>query len=523
MFGVAMLALVLFSVRVPIARAGGAPVIDVSHIGTTVAVQATERVEKLADVALEKFLLAALELAKKRLLDTLVDQIVNWIQNGEEPRFIQDFGSVLRDAGDAAFGDTLRQVGLADFCSPFQKGSIRLQLEKPQQFSKQVSCTLSQVISNVKAFEKDFSAGGFIGYTEVFKPQNNIYLSRAIVEEKLTRNIAERTEAAKQETQASQGFLAVRQCVEWTLVEKATGGQVKPGASNNYLSSLVSNPRKVDDSFSYDDEREPPPLDTSTGVVGNPNAVEWQCTKTLNTTPGTAIAEGLNRSLFSDLDFLASANEISAYIAAIADAAINRLIKEGVKGFANIAKSQTTNPTPTRPPTINLSTSTRDATREYASTSQYVIDRSKREYLDEAFAIGRLVVTANRELERARNETIRVIATANDLFSCADQKRFQSDIVWASSTIRTATTTTVAAIVGIHTSLENTSSSLYASIAELNSSSLDPRTADQIKTRLKELRNQTNADTNTLRDLIETIVQTARDAENRLLACRAAP
>ena len=119
-------------------------------------------------------------LMRKRFFDMVVDQIVNWIQGGGEPQFIQNWDSFLASYGNIVTGDLVKELGLGAVCRPF---GIQLQVAimQPPRFSRQVSCTLDQIVGNMVNFYNNFRTGGFVAYREIWQPQNNFYGSAIIV------------------------------------------------------------------------------------------------------------------------------------------------------------------------------------------------------------------------------------------------------------------------------------------------------------------------------------------------------
>jgi|GEM_PF-6788504 hypothetical protein len=298
----------------------------------------------------EKAFKIVLERLKKRLLDTVTDQIIAWIQYGTEPQFISNFGDVFTNAADAAVGDMLVETGLGDFCSSQTGPLLNLALRQARSgFSRAPSCTLSQVVRNVEAFGDDFSQGGWLGLQTLANPENNRYGQFIVLSERLERLTEKKQVAAQLEAQANNGFTPTKQCVEWRRsVLKADDTDIEevlmPGKDTPVIPWV--------NAF-YDPTNIPPSqIDpASASAVGyRPGIYPWTCSKTDITTPGTVAQEGANRAIYSDIDYLIGSNELSTYLGAIADAALNRLTTETYKGLKGMMRSQTTNPTPAGAP-----------------------------------------------------------------------------------------------------------------------------------------------------------------------------
>lgn len=221
---------------------------------------------------------AATELAKKQALKLITRDIVNWINGNGEPKFITDFDGFLREAGNRAAGEFAQDLGLGDLCEPFSfQLKIALTLPQVPTFDDTVTCTLDSIVSNIENFYDDFRAGGFVAFNASWQPQNNFYGSFLIGLEEKNRRIANAKST--------------------NLLEAITGG----------------------------------------GYLGNKN-----CEKVGNrefcrvTTPGQAVGEALAKVVGSDIDYIVNSQELAAYVAVVADALINRLIREAGEGLLGL-------------------------------------------------------------------------------------------------------------------------------------------------------------------------------------------
>ena len=128
------------------------------------------------------------DIIAKRIMDYIVDQTVQWIQGGGEPKFVTNWDSFMKDAGDIAFDSVIREIGAAGLCSPFGL-QVKLALLPVQKFSTQISCTLDNVVKNINIFYVDFSVGGWDGYLLSLEPQNNFYGAMLLANDKLVTEI----------------------------------------------------------------------------------------------------------------------------------------------------------------------------------------------------------------------------------------------------------------------------------------------------------------------------------------------
>jgi len=219
------------------------------------------------------------DIIAKRIIDYIVDQTVTWVQGGGKPKFVTDWNGFLKDAGNIAFDQVIKDVGLAWLCQPFSL-QVRISLLPVPKFSQRLDCTLDDVVKNIDDFYRDFENGGWIAYNEAWQPQNNYYGQMIMIHDEILTRTAAKTEAAKNEALAGKGFLSVKNCLE------------------------------------RDDE--------------------GKCLKEEIVTPGDIVGEAVARGVTSDIDWAAN---IQSWTAALVNAVINRLIKEGISAMKSSSES----------------------------------------------------------------------------------------------------------------------------------------------------------------------------------------
>lgn len=242
----------------------------------------------------KKVFVVSLELLKKRLLDMVVDQTVNWIQGNGEPLFITDWQLFFAQSANIASADLIRELGLGALCRPF---GVQLQLAvmQPPRFSRAVSCTLDKIVGNALNFYEDFRSGGFIAYREIWQPQNNFYGAVMMALEEKESRVASALYASTQEALAGNGILGTKRCYP------------KPGAF-------------VVDGVPFE-------------VQAKKNPWDFYC---FITTPGSQVGALVAKAIGSDIDYIINSQDLAAYVAAISDALINRLVREGVNGLRGV-------------------------------------------------------------------------------------------------------------------------------------------------------------------------------------------
>ncbi|MDI6734301.1 MAG: hypothetical protein QMD50_02300 [Patescibacteria group bacterium] len=331
-----------------------------------------ECLRRLKDLAI----VTARNVLKKRLLDQLVDQTINWIQNGGEPRFVTDFQGFLEDAKQAAIGDTLRDIGLGKLCDTRAFAKIELTLGKrtPQKFSQDVTCTLDQVVGNIKAFREDFKQGGWLGIQEAANPRNNIFGLKLMAMDRVIKEIDAREEAAKLEV-GSTGYIGQKNCEEYELLDKSTGSRLEQGkmhpigpGGTNMLVGLNPTPANADGT--------PPNL---YDAAINSGRAYWHCFKNKIITPADTTAAIMAKTGGLDYDYILQSEDVSAYITAISDALINRLSTETGKGLSGLFKgggSPGRGETPISRDSLYITTDIQNASSSYggAVNEDYIYD-----------------------------------------------------------------------------------------------------------------------------------------------------
>ena len=243
----------------------------------------------------------------KRLLDMIVDQTTDWIQNGGEPQFVTNWEDFVSDAANEAGGEIAQAIGLGFLCSNFDL-NVRLTLTN-YTFLKEATCTIDDIVGNVESFYKNFLDGGWIAYNEIWLPANNYYGTALMAFQAQSAAAARKAEAAVNEAIAGQGYLSAKK-----VIRGVTGTEFRKTADVNDQAALGLGT----------DEENP------TAIIEDEEI----------TTPGTTIGSLQNRALESDFNILEnviSEDAFTAYANAIADAALNRLIKEGVDGIRGLS------------------------------------------------------------------------------------------------------------------------------------------------------------------------------------------
>jgi hypothetical protein len=154
-----------------------------------------------------------LDLLLHQILAQLTNDIVAWIQNDEEPRFLSmNFEDWLKTAADNAVGNFIDQyLGAGWLCEPFDL-DVRMALIDVPDFEEKVDCTLDDVVGNIDDFYDDFSVGGWDGWLELTNPKHNFYGAVLLAQDE--KMIVEQTakEERDKELAMGDGALAPKDC-----------------------------------------------------------------------------------------------------------------------------------------------------------------------------------------------------------------------------------------------------------------------------------------------------------------------
>ena len=272
-------------------------------IGTWVAtdLKINEEIQKKIDAAMK----VAFTAFKKKLLDMMADQIIQWINGGGSPAFVTDWSAFLRKAADDVGGNFVSEWLGAGFLCKNISPQVQLMLARPQTFDTAAVCTLSQIGTNIQNFYNNFTAGGWKGWLTISETQNNLYgmYFYALDQKWSAERLAAQT--SSEAAQSAAGFLGDQVCLRYFKMSP-TGN---PDDSIEVSFTAKEAPKKGEPPFGLTDAN---------------------CTNWFTRTPGKVAADSLSKIVSKDWDWLLQSTEYSEYIVAIADAVINRTIKEGI-------------------------------------------------------------------------------------------------------------------------------------------------------------------------------------------------
>lgn len=234
------LCVVAFTLVVPqhIQAAGATPGGAVTVIGGNGTVQdslsaAANSVSASADTLLlsKEFVLDPLfyTLARK-IVQSMTRSIVNWINSGFQgsPAFVTDLGQMLLDAADEVAGDFIYNNPELNFlCSPFQldvKVALATSYRESSRGGSEAQCTLSGAAENIEGFlSGSFSDGGWESWFEVTQnPTNTPTGAFLAAESEMYARIVDDQGNTLKELDWGNGFLSFKVCSD---TDEASGAQ----------------------------------------------------------------------------------------------------------------------------------------------------------------------------------------------------------------------------------------------------------------------------------------------------------
>lgn len=271
----------IFGIRT--ARATGLPVVD-SLLGWITGLSWSK---EFASKALDWAEKIALQVLKNQLIAELQNQIVNWISGNGNPKFITDWNGFLKDVANKAAGEALYSI-TSQACTGFGP-LLKIALLPVPRASSPFHCTLTQVVNNVNSFFNRFKTGTWYqtwtAYGALMQPSNNFFGQLIIGHDEMITKASDAETAANNQAVANKGFLSVTKCTKYAL----------------------------------DEDNNP----TTTCEPGHE----------VVTTPGVVAGETLTKSIGWPADTVINANDITGLVAAIVNASINRIIKEGLSAL----------------------------------------------------------------------------------------------------------------------------------------------------------------------------------------------
>ncbi|MBI2466095.1 MAG: hypothetical protein HY452_01840 [Parcubacteria group bacterium] len=312
----------------------------------------------------EKILKYGLQKLKKRMLTQIQNDLVNWVQNGGEPRFIKDPVKFLKDNTKSTAARQIDEFFLSkniNICSPF-KANVRFLVTKPLLLREEaVRCSLGDIVGNLQNFAENFENGGWTTWLKLHETRNSLPGSYLAAAELINTDISRAGNAATAQISAGKGFLDQKICRETkapkyvlefvtindqilrsvalpdpVLVDQLlseTSREVSswadiwprlimPVTNINYFNVLDASIELINTGEFRTTTYDPPIKNLPAGTT---------CSKEETITPGSIIGDQISGVLEkTGIDNIINANDIAQILDAVIDAAVNRAAREGL-------------------------------------------------------------------------------------------------------------------------------------------------------------------------------------------------
>ena len=171
-----------------------------------------DKAQKLAEWAIGQ----ALNVLLHQILATLTNDIVNWIQNGEEPRFLSEgLDGFLGRAVDNAAGHFLDQyLGMGFLCDEFD-AKIKLSLLDVPDFETEAECKLSEMDTFFNSFTGENKGDGWNDWIKVNTGGTNVYGAYLLAQQEEMKYKARAQKEIEKDLEMGNGFLSPKNCT-WT-------------------------------------------------------------------------------------------------------------------------------------------------------------------------------------------------------------------------------------------------------------------------------------------------------------------
>lgn len=293
----------------------------------------------------------ATQILKNQIVGRMIQQTIKWVQGGGKPQFITNWKKFLTDAGVGAANQALTMIApqLCTNFSTFASGGARAFIPETRQTP--ITCTLDQVVQNIRAFYDDFRAGGWAGFLSSVLPENNVFGAVILANEQIARQSQASAEAASQNAAANQGYKGMERCVSYdleimtegqyqTMNQSSSSGVVGIGPRGCFsVSTITRGTTTVPSSL--------PPGRYCEVKVCRPGGMQ-------QTTPGGAVAGQVEKALGASLDNIVNAEDLAGLIGVLIDAAITRLVGMAERGILGLFNGDGGGPGPSTTGTSTL-------------------------------------------------------------------------------------------------------------------------------------------------------------------------
>ena len=314
------------------------------------------------------------------LLQRMTENIVNWLNGGAEGKLVitEDFGKLSEEALDLAGGEVvggLLGLNNNELCNPnFLKVRLKVAIDLANQptFQERFKCSFTGGVENLKNFRDSFKDGGWKGFVQLKRGQNNEVGQFLRAQSELKKKQKKADKEQRDKLSVSSGFNPQEVCrVTKDLAKQEEGFNAFTGEdqeqrdATDYAGGTFSVGKRMKDimgNFDYNDLGE-------FKLFWKNSGGDFACKIE---TPATVIKDTASKVFNAPIDKL---NNITAsvssnlgkstmallkpYIEAIGSAALNLAIKKG-EGWINGQLEQTKPRTTSRPKTTEFQNASKD-------------------------------------------------------------------------------------------------------------------------------------------------------------------
>ncbi len=248
---------------------------------------------------------------KEVLVHRLVTQTIKWIQGGGKPQFVTNWKAFLTGVAKDEAGKMMDKYAprLCQSFGPLVQVAV-IPVDYGRDMNVGPTCTLDQVVGNVRQFMDSFESGGWIAYGAAMQPSNNFFGAMFQLSGIMEKEAETKKEGTKSDIESSSGFLSNKECIKWKDSEYDTClAQLNDYCQTNNLS--------IDDCQSL--------LDPFCGGMSTGN----DCEEFRNTTPGETLYGAIGDSIKAPLERIVNAKDAIALLSVLLNAALSKLSQLG--------------------------------------------------------------------------------------------------------------------------------------------------------------------------------------------------
>lgn len=163
------------------------------------------------------------DLIRDRLMATLQEDVLGWVQGNGDPQFVTNWQGYLSNIFSGTAQSVLGEIS-GGFCNRFRNPVRNITLNTvaapniDQIIQDNTQCTYPDAgpagLPSISRFSSDFRTGGWRAYMRVLQPENNVLGATYLAQQAAAMEASAAQSAANAELNAGEGFEPTRQCLE---------------------------------------------------------------------------------------------------------------------------------------------------------------------------------------------------------------------------------------------------------------------------------------------------------------------